>query len=436
MLPGLDGLEVCRLIQRERHVPVLMLTARDSETDLEVGLGVGSRRLHDEALQSSRARRASARAPTPSRARPRARVATSSGWVHSRSTRRRGGSRANGVDVHLTPTEFDLLHRLALTPHVVFGRRRLLEDVWGYRVGQGERTVDSHVRAIRRKLGANVIRTVHGIGYALDTNEPVRPLDFLPSIKLKLGVVIVAAVIVTVVVVLLGERAGLSPFLTGIAAVAAGARHGATARPRHDVARCARWSARRGRCRAASTSGESRRPRETRSGSSDAPSIAWRPTLPRSTVSAEISSQTCRMSCGRHSVRCARCSRTSSTASKPRTPRVSRAMLGHVERLGGLVEQLLDLSRLESGAVPLERTPVRASVLLERVATDWRQSARARGVGLQLVVEPEQPRSQRRRGPPAPGRVEPGRECDSSRAGGHGRHHRGPGPTGEAPSSR
>ena len=66
------------------------------------------------------------------------------------------------------------------------------------------------------------------------------------------------------------------------------------------------------------------------------------------------------------------------------------AMLGHVERLGGLVEQLLDLSRLESGAVPLERAPVRASVLLERVATDWRQSARARGVGLQLVVEPEQ----------------------------------------------
>ena len=73
--------------------------------------------------------------------------------------------------MHPTPTEFDLLHRLALTPHVVYGRRRLLEDVWGYRVGQGERTVDSHVRAIRRKLGANVIRTVHGIGYALDSND-------------------------------------------------------------------------------------------------------------------------------------------------------------------------------------------------------------------------------------------------------------------------
>ncbi len=47
----------------------------------------------------------------------------------------------------------------------------MLEEVWGYRVGAGERTVDSHVRALRRKLGADVIRTVHGIGYALDTTR-------------------------------------------------------------------------------------------------------------------------------------------------------------------------------------------------------------------------------------------------------------------------
>src|SRR4029079_14196424 len=73
--------------------------------------------------------------------------------------------------VHLTPTEFDLLYRLALTPHVVYGRRRLLEQVWGYKDGAGERTVDSHVRSIRRKLDPSVIRTVHGIGYALDTSS-------------------------------------------------------------------------------------------------------------------------------------------------------------------------------------------------------------------------------------------------------------------------
>jgi DNA-binding response OmpR family regulator len=75
-----------------------------------------------------------------------------------------------GRPVHLTATEFDLLQRLAETPHVVYGRNRLLTEVWGYRVAAGERTVDSHVRAIRRKLGPTVIRTVHGIGYALDTN--------------------------------------------------------------------------------------------------------------------------------------------------------------------------------------------------------------------------------------------------------------------------
>src|SRR5918992_539035 len=74
----------------------------------------------------------------------------------------------NGRSVHLTVTEFDLLLRLARSPSVVLGRRRLLEEVWGYQAGGGERTVDSHVRAIRRKLGPTVIRTVRGVGYAAD----------------------------------------------------------------------------------------------------------------------------------------------------------------------------------------------------------------------------------------------------------------------------
>lgn len=168
MLPGLDGLEVCRRIQRDRHVPVLMLTARSSETDLEVGLAVGA----DDYMSKPFS-------PRELVARVRALLRRSGRAPASEEEPLRLGSlsidaatrrvRAAGQDVHLTPTEFALLHKLALTPHVVFGRRRLLEEVWGYRVGAGERTVDSHVRALRRKLGADVIRTVHGIGYALDT---------------------------------------------------------------------------------------------------------------------------------------------------------------------------------------------------------------------------------------------------------------------------
>jgi DNA-binding response OmpR family regulator len=169
MLPGVDGLEVCRRIQRERHTPVLMLTARDSESDLEVGLGVGADDYMTKPFSPRelvarvrallrRADRATPVASDPIRIGrlvidPATRIVT-----------------LEGRNVHLTATEFDLLHRLAQTPHVVYPRRKLLSEVWGYREGGGERTVDSHVRAIRKKLGASVIRTAHGIGYALDTN--------------------------------------------------------------------------------------------------------------------------------------------------------------------------------------------------------------------------------------------------------------------------
>jgi DNA-binding response OmpR family regulator len=72
----------------------------------------------------------------------------------------------DGEVVHLTPTEFDLLAHLARRPQRVFTREELLGEVWGYHDGSGARTVDSHVRALRRKLGNDVVRTVHGVGYA------------------------------------------------------------------------------------------------------------------------------------------------------------------------------------------------------------------------------------------------------------------------------
>ena len=71
------------------------------------------------------------------------------------------------AEVHLTPTEFDLLYKLASRPGVVHTREQLLLDVWGYKDPAGGRTVDSHIRSLRRKLGDDLIKTVHGIGYAL-----------------------------------------------------------------------------------------------------------------------------------------------------------------------------------------------------------------------------------------------------------------------------
>ena len=175
MLPGFDGLEVCRRIQARRPVSVLMLTARGSETDLVVGLEVGA----DDYLTKPfsprelvarvrallrRAERAAAVA-----AEPVAAAVIVLGDVKLDPARRRV-HRGEEV-VHLTPIEFDLLACLAARPGTVFTREQLLHDVWGYPDGSGARTVDSHIRAVRRKLGDGVVRTVHGVGYAVE-EEP------------------------------------------------------------------------------------------------------------------------------------------------------------------------------------------------------------------------------------------------------------------------
>lgn len=171
MLPGFDGLEVCRRIQADRPVPVLMLTARDDESDILVGLGVGAddyltkpfRMKELVARISALLRRVEravelARDPSPEmtvaglRIDPGARRA----WVGEDEAR-------------LTPTEFDLLVCLARSPGQVLTREHLLAEVWGWPGGSGQtRTVDSHVKALRAKIGGDRVRTVHGVGYALE----------------------------------------------------------------------------------------------------------------------------------------------------------------------------------------------------------------------------------------------------------------------------
>ena len=134
MLPVMDGLEATKRIIAERPVPVLILTARDDEADKVIGLGAGA----DDYMTKPFSMRAQ-------------RIVT-----------------VNGEQVHLTPTEFDLLATLARRPKSVLTREKLLEEVWDWVDASGTRTVDSHVKALRHKLGADTIRTVHGVGYAFE----------------------------------------------------------------------------------------------------------------------------------------------------------------------------------------------------------------------------------------------------------------------------
>jgi DNA-binding response OmpR family regulator len=170
MLPRLDGLEVCRRIQAERPVPVLMLTAKVDETDVLVGLGVGA---DDYVTKPFRMREVVARVQALLRRVDRAAelaVAQEPSLVVGdlvidRASRR---VRVAGTDVHLTPLEFDLLTMLAQQPGAVRDRASLMTEVWGWADARGTRTLDSHVKSLRSKIGARRVRTVHGVGYALE----------------------------------------------------------------------------------------------------------------------------------------------------------------------------------------------------------------------------------------------------------------------------
>jgi DNA-binding response OmpR family regulator len=171
MLPGMDGFEVCRELQRESWVPVLMLTARADEADKVAGISVGA---DDYMTKPFSLRELAARVRAILRRMERMRQ-VADGEPLERfdlliDTARRRVTKSE-AEVILTPLEFEILATLARQPGVVLGRDDLMDRVWGYRDYAGGRVVDSHVARIRRKLGDDAaepiyIRTVHGVGYA------------------------------------------------------------------------------------------------------------------------------------------------------------------------------------------------------------------------------------------------------------------------------
>lgn len=167
-LPGIDGFEVCRRIRADGGLPVLFLTARDGEIDRVLGLELGA---DDYVVKPFSPREVVARVKailrrgTPS-------AATSGDLLEpgdgiAVDVRRREAT-VGGAAVALTTREFDLLVHLARHPGVVLSRQQLLDAVWGADWYGDDRTIDVHVRQLRKKLGDDLpLTTVWGIGYRL-----------------------------------------------------------------------------------------------------------------------------------------------------------------------------------------------------------------------------------------------------------------------------
>jgi DNA-binding response OmpR family regulator len=165
MLPDFDGMDVCRRIREKSDVPVLMLTARDDDLDKIAGLEAGA----DDYLTKPFN-------PGELVARVRAILRRSGERVQAESGTLRHGDlvldagrrecKVGDEEIRLAPKEFDLLWELLDHRGLVLTRDQLLERVWGYTFAGDTRTVDVHVRQLRKKLGdASPIVTVWGIGY-------------------------------------------------------------------------------------------------------------------------------------------------------------------------------------------------------------------------------------------------------------------------------
>jgi DNA-binding response OmpR family regulator len=171
MLPGLDGLELCRWIRARSDLPIVMLTARGEEADRIVGLELGA---DDYVTKPFSPRELAARVRTVLRrsngaSPPRETIAFGEVELDSGSRE----ARRAGEAVQLTAKEFELLWFLASHPRHVFSRDQLMARVWGYEAAVDTGTVTVHVRRLREKIESDPaeprhLRTIWGVGYRLD----------------------------------------------------------------------------------------------------------------------------------------------------------------------------------------------------------------------------------------------------------------------------
>ena len=175
MLPDIDGIEICRRVRKTSDVPILMLTARDEDVDKIIGLEVGA---DDYLTKPFNPRELVARVKSVLRRAAPERRRDVEEELHHGDLSINAGRREVKVgeeEIQLAPKEFDLLWELLDHRGLVLTRDQLLERVWGYTFAGDTRTVDVHVRQLRRKLGdAQPIVTVWGVGYKVaDDPTPV-----------------------------------------------------------------------------------------------------------------------------------------------------------------------------------------------------------------------------------------------------------------------